>query len=378
MAGLTANQRKELITDLATNCDCWKGEEEILNQFSDDKLVALKQRENAVVVANAAVNGFSHNGTDYRVNPETGNWEKKVTSNAGPKMPMKGRMPPQAPAEEEEEEETVEEPVYEDVEEEPVAPPPRRRPVPATNRHMSVEESLKNLHPDIRAMVENAKQVEEREKDSLIRQILVNVSPTDWQTHYERLMQRTVPELTYDLSLIPRIPKEEPAPTRNTRVIPRNDPDEASEVLPPPTYNWSNVKQESGHSEMEGEPVRNESNGSNLSEEEWLKMAPPGARTRVLNAMKLESGEKRRLIDQIMTNAAVSDEQAERRLMNRLETKSLEELRDFSLLVPVRTERRNNFFGASTPIGNASKPMINNNEQDDLLLPPTAASLKLA
>src|SRR5262245_51774610 len=81
MPKLKANEREKIIEDLIANCDCWKGAEDrdILETFSDDKLITLKsnyeRNAQAIAVANAAVTGFTEGNKAYRVNPQSGKWE---------------------------------------------------------------------------------------------------------------------------------------------------------------------------------------------------------------------------------------------------------------------------------------------------------------
>jgi hypothetical protein len=59
---LTADQRKTIVTNLATNCDCWKGDEKTLNTLPDDKLVKLNKNYEdgtaAAIVVNAVRAGL--------------------------------------------------------------------------------------------------------------------------------------------------------------------------------------------------------------------------------------------------------------------------------------------------------------------------------
>ena len=381
MPKMTAEQREALIADLATNCECWKGEEDVLNQLSDDKLQQIQKRELAVQVANAAVEGFEHNGAKYRLNPETGDWETAPTGNAPvPPMPPK-RMPMSQmagpPANEPEPDPEDQAEGAEPGEQEMPQPPVRRSMAPARNRAASAAEWLREAPSEVQQLVENAQQIEAEKKDSLIRQILANVAIDSWQGHYERLMNRSVAELQNDLALIPKLPVEEPN-TRNARTqrIPYSEPDDG-DVLALPTSNWSAVGSGGGNdpdADTGQRPIVLGNSGSGLSEDEWLAAAPPHMRSRVMNAFKLESSTKRKLIDSIVANANITDEQAERRLINRLETKSMEELQDIALLNRKEERKPSNFFGAAAPLGNQRQPMINNNDQDDLLIPPSTRS----
>ena len=80
---LNRKERQEIIEDLTTNDDGWKedGDDEVLNELSDEKLTVLHKvstnSRRAIDVANVAVKGFRNDddGTAYRINPENGQWE---------------------------------------------------------------------------------------------------------------------------------------------------------------------------------------------------------------------------------------------------------------------------------------------------------------
>lgn len=74
---LTANQRKGIVDDLCVNCDCYKGQEKILNQLPDENLIRMKEQQiqtrNDAVLANTVRQGV-------RIRDTAG---KLVTVNAG-------------------------------------------------------------------------------------------------------------------------------------------------------------------------------------------------------------------------------------------------------------------------------------------------------
>lgn len=67
--------RKQLISYLTTNCDCWKGEEATLNKFSDDKLknlVEITRNARTVSIVVNAKNAHAPTGTAKHLWPKLG------------------------------------------------------------------------------------------------------------------------------------------------------------------------------------------------------------------------------------------------------------------------------------------------------------------
>jgi hypothetical protein len=370
---LTDHERQSVISYLTANSEAWQqaGDREILNGFSDDKLVALQQaaeqEQHAITVANAAVNGFADDGNAYRVNPQTGKWEKRVVANA---------------KKDDEEDEPDD---NEEMDEEDYTPKKNRRRESTSNassRIRTFEDLIRASPAHLREQVENtlrtAQEVEQREKDRLITQILVNVADSEKRQQYDRLQRYTVEELQNTLALIPRIPPEEQggraSPTTNRTARPRQDDD----MLVAPTINWQEVGN-GGTGTTGGEGNRQGAGGGGggyvenvddpASDEEWLRNAPPRARQMVQNAMVIEAREKRKLIEELTAN--VTDEDAERRLISRLQHKSLDELRDLVALTPkLSGSSRPNYFGsAGAPLTNTPRTSATDVDEDVLPLP---------
>ncbi len=94
------------------------------------------------------------------------------------------------------------------------------------------------------------------------------------------------------------------------------------------------------------------------TEEEWFRGAPSKVRSAVHNAMQIEASEKARLIERLVAN--LSDEDKER-LQKRLETHSLDELRDLSALAPKSEELAGfvpNYLGAAAPAGSQKRDEV--------------------
>lgn len=137
---MTGNERQATIDWLTTNCDCWKGKAGVLanaDAFPDDDLARLRasaEKHRALeLTANAAARPFEKDGVVFTFNAASGAWEGK------PK-------PPPAPA----------------------TPPPARP--------MTDEEWLATAPPRIKAALEQAIAINQRERDAVIARLTANVA----------------------------------------------------------------------------------------------------------------------------------------------------------------------------------------------------------
>lgn len=365
--GLVLNQllgvqmdRNAIINNLVTNCDCWKGsgDREILSRMTDEKLgqlhSAFEREQQAVAVANKAVAGFkAEDGYEYRINPQTAQLEKRMVGNRRAKI-TNGEMEDEVEDELEDREEEDEVP----------ARNRRRRPRPVqANSGQTAEDWFQNAPVEVQNTFQYARNIEQREKDKIITELLVNVAESERSAHRERLMKRSLPELQNDLAILPKAPKVEERHTQQTfnrsggSLSRLND-----DTLIAPTINWESA--ESGGASP-GKVVVNESNGSTIDDEDWLQNAPPHARQMLINARAIENREKTALIDKITNN--ISDEDHEKRMRSRLQNKSLEELRDLYLILPRSEKKVQPYFGsAAAPLGNVR---VNDVNEDVLPLP---------
>lgn len=360
MAGLTNNERTAIISELTTNCDCWKaqGDIDVLNSFTDGKLQELRDSHlkatQAVSLASAAVKGFSDGKRDFALDPKTGRWMTRPTANAD--------------NEEEEEEEEVD-PDAEEEEEEEVVPAKKKKPMPPetnsrTKRPQTVEQFIRSAPPAIRDALElrinQAADIENREKMAIITKLLVNVAPSEKQAHVQRLMARSLDDLKIDLTLIPQVQvPEQPDQTRNTRrkVVHEED------ILIAPTMNWSEVGSKPG-----GEQVVNDGSADDtvIDEDEIIRKLPPSLRGRVMNAVAVDARERRRIIDELVDN--IYDDAQESQVRSELEKLSLNQLQTMLAIKPPKEERKTpNFFGSP---GFGRIPTNSGNATDDLLPTP--------
>jgi hypothetical protein len=106
---------------------------------------------------------------------------------------------------------------------------------------------------------------------------------------------------------------------------------------------------------------------------EWMATAPPEIRSAVSNAMQIEAREKGMLIEQLTGNVA---EDSKAGVLQVLNTKSLDELRILSSLVPQPAEVTNTsgyapaaplYFGASAPTSNGRREAMSAAEKNDIL-----------
>lgn len=370
---LTVNERQALINDLTTNCECWsaQGDEEVLNSFSDDKLLHLKEtadrEQQVLVVANMAVRGFDDGkGSAYRLNPDTGSWETKPVGNAK-----------KAVRDDEDEDEE------EDDEEEEEYIPPRRR--AANNarsgkgnadrqRAQTIDELLRNAAPGLRDQVENtlrsAQVLEEREKDKIITRLMVNIAEPDRPARREWLHGQPLNQLEQMLSLVPSSPEPEEV-ARAARQTTNGWPGGVSgfagnalpddDVLPLPKDAWKPV----GDSP---DPVNNGQrqslNGGSV--QDYIRSAPPELQALLRNAAAVESQQRDELINQLTEN--VSDEEDAERLSRTLRDKPVHELKVLLALTSDNRSRaptpRPGSYAPSPPLTNL-RPA--SGDQDDVL-----------
>lgn len=343
MAKLTAEERTGIIQSLAANCDCWKDAEgqELLGNFSDEKLIKLKEKSERdrqmAAIANAAVRGIRDGDKELHINPETGQWEgKRVSNTSATKAESDTRTEPK--------------PEPKQVENKDVKPEATKK------APQSVEDVIRSLPSAIRDQFEStfrvAQQVENRERDKLIAEILVNVAEGERPLQREWLQQQSVEYLQRMQSIMPKAPTKEDlnklsTPTTN-RTVQRQDED----MLSMPTLSWGNDGKDNAGGKAtvtNSSPAADDIGGY---EEDELNKLSPATRARIQNALIIEERERQKLIEEITVN--VFDEDQQRRLTGILSRKSLDELKVLASIPSVKGSGAgrngvNNYFGSAAP-----------------------------
>lgn len=170
---LSNEKRAEVIQKLVHNCRCNEEDREIFNGMSDESLLALgslrDDNEQLAIVANAAVTGFATDAGKFQYNPGTKKWEQTPVS-----APVENRGNP------------VQQP-------------------------KNANDWLNSAPVEIREAVENAMEIQNKEKESLVRQLIVNVADDKKQSIGEKFMKKPIGELRELVSLLP---VENAAPVR--------------------------------------------------------------------------------------------------------------------------------------------------------------------
>lgn len=346
---LSAQQRKAIVDELVANCDCWKGprDSDLLMAFPDEKLTTLKDNfdkvQQAITVANAAISGYVAGDSAYRVNPTTGRWETALVN----KTEEKPKEPAQNETTKEEEQEL------------------RNNRNGINVSKLKTEDDWMRIMPaDLVNKMRAADQILQVQKNDIISKILANVSDENARREQtERLHKLGMDDLSGILALIPQASPEDQIANRvNKGRVRRQEPDD---MLTIPTLNWKDTEGRGTTQEVKRQTVVNEAD-DHLSEEDYLSSLPPSMRSELQNARAIVAREKRTLINELVAN--VTDEDAERRLVSRLQHKTLEELRDLVALSPRKETPKPNYFGQSTP---GMHNRINNDTNEDLLPPPS-------
>ena len=204
---MSEEQKKSVVDDLVSNECCWTEEDrEVLMNLSDGSLqreqARIEKEANEVLVANAARVGFEDpNGHTHVFNEEEAAWEttppETILENRGNEDP-------------------------------PVDNTPKE---PLTD-----EEWMAQASPNVRAAVQNAMQITQREKDELIQRLTANLEGADKTKVFDRMKDKELDELRDLVLLAPEAAK----PTANyfgasTPTAPAtNKQDEPDEELPMP------------------------------------------------------------------------------------------------------------------------------------------------
>jgi hypothetical protein len=334
--------REEMIEWLTANSLDWSGggDREVLETFGDDKLKLLVENAETTArarqVANAAAVGFrTEAGDQFRLNPETGDWEH------------------QAPAPE---------PDPDD--------PPRRR---ASSRVASVADLARNAAPELQAELEELTQLREQEREKLISNILVRVSENQRASKREWLQTLDLNNLRQAATIAPPPAEEEPAPQHGRRPLGnraggRRGPAPEEEGLLPPVMNFG---PDSTQNPVRAAPAASSEWGdpNDYDEEAVLNQLPPAVRAELMESRRILAREKTDLIDKLVENM---DEQSEARQRRWLDTQPVQALRNMLALKGDEAPAPRRGMYTAAPV-----PLTGNNQigragaEDDLLIPPT-------
>jgi hypothetical protein len=389
---LTAVERQGIIEDLTTNCDCWKldkhpGSVQILNGLPDEQLASLKadlaQKQQAFLIANKAIDGFKVGDKHVKLNRQTNKWEAAIVDNANPATPP--TPPAQTPPPKVPKTPVTNTTQEEDDEEEAVAN--RRR----NKRIRTIDELIRSelVDPALQEQINNIRQVEMKEKQKVVEQLLTNVAPGDRRVHYDRLMLRPLNDLYNDLAIMPRASQASPDTEAEAarRVVndarrrqQQNQDDDM--LVAPSSYQEldSNGQVRNGDQQAQANNATRQSTNSLTMDygvtddsniEDELARLSPKARQLVQNAQVIEAREKRELIAQL--TADIMDEAEEKRVNRTFNALSVEQLRD--LTVGLRKGSRSGgqgsgstYFGGNTPsLGTAVNNARHVAGDDDIL-----------
>lgn len=338
---LTKEKRTELVDGLVTNCDCWnEGDKEVLNSFDDAKLKMLTEN-------------LTRTDTNESRSSSTTSMNLGEVSDADIEKEVKNRnrRMERNSAENAEGETTTTE----------------------NTKPVTAQDWLKAAPPEIQNTFKYAQQIEIGEKDKIIAKLTANIQGADKRIHQERLRKRPLDDLRNDLTLLPTV--EETTPTTNedtggssylSSLLNRvNQESDEGDPLMVPTINWGESEEsvtaavENGYNSMENPNPGNDA--------EWLRNAPSNVRSMLQNAVKIQEGERNKLINHIVKNVEGEDKL---RLIDRLSHKSLEELAELTVLSGGEVSTTANYAGAAgtPPVTNQS---LDEEDKNDILMLPT-------
>jgi len=170
---LTEKQKKEIVGALIANSCCWDAEDlEILNAFSDDKLVALKGQADKESQQETVINSATTEYTDELGTVHTWNAEKQVWEN-------KAKDP---------------------------------KPVENEEKKMTPEDWWNQAPEEVKATVNFGRELEKKERTRLIEKLTANVKEEDKEKLQRQFEATTTENLQGLLSLVP---ESEPTPVTN-------------------------------------------------------------------------------------------------------------------------------------------------------------------
>lgn len=183
---LTEKQRKVIVTELTTNCACWRGGEDVLNELSDERLLALgkaHQRAQADEITANAVRDALKAPADLKANEMPAFIKKKIEAK-------------EAAEEEEEDEDEKEEEVKESA--------ATSNAIPA--KPASFDEFLAMAPPEWKEAVANAVKITREQKAGIVRRLVVNVREEKARDRLAaKYVKMPLGELQDMLALVPQV-----------------------------------------------------------------------------------------------------------------------------------------------------------------------------
>ncbi len=215
---LSEKKKKELVDSLIGNECCWEeNDRETLEGLTDNTLAGLvKQADEAKtteLVANAARKGFEDaEGNTHKFDAEKAEWESKMKEKE-PTEPIKN-------------------------EKDPPKKDPEKKP-------QTAQEWIDAAPAEIQSAVQNAMDIENREKVSLVTTLTANLEDDAKEAFGKSLLQKPLTELRELMQLLPKQEQQEPSTTLNFAgaSIPasgkKQEPKSRGEGIPAPVINWN-------------------------------------------------------------------------------------------------------------------------------------------
>lgn len=237
MPEMTEPERKELVDNIITNCDCWKEDHrEVLNALNDDDLKGwgqhVEKEKQTVLVANAARKGFEdQQGNSHVFNEKTGKWDtkpKEQDTNPGSGKLLDSINPDQL-----EEGDSFEQVLVGNV--------LKYRIKRSEAKPQTANEWFKTAPAEIQSAVRNAMDIETREKFQIIEQMTANVADDSKERVVKRLQSKPLDELRDLSALASKETEQASSPNYFGAAVPASNElaqDDKNDILPLPTMNW--------------------------------------------------------------------------------------------------------------------------------------------
>lgn len=202
---------EKLVKELVANCDCWKGQEDVLSNMTDeqvqkflDKAKSAKQSE---AVANAAKAGYEDKNGKLTWNAEKGEWvfEEKFTLNSDP----------------------------------PKASEPTKESILNAMKGLSAEEWFEMAPPEVQETTREATEIRNSERAKLIEQIVDNVDDSQ-KEHTKRIAENsTTDHLKAWVSTLPKKVTNNPFAPSYAGMAPAVTNESFAKPEPIPDVDWS-------------------------------------------------------------------------------------------------------------------------------------------